>query len=377
MQTVNLPAAQLAMPAAAVQGGVTAGLLGGQGAQGDPFAMLLMSLLGGAAPGQLPQGLDGLLGGYLPMQGEEQPGEEPQELDAAMQMMAELMMGGMSGQPTAVLTANPALQAMVSPGGQTPVPLTQAAMQQPAAPSVVSQPQAGEQAGDIAGTIHVLEGRPDAQQADMGGQAGGQDSFMSAIQQAKQMLREQEPPRTDETALDVDQLQSQVDAGRFSRSVGKAAEAASLPQPAELVEQVRKGVFEQAFSGKEEFTVKLKPEGLGEITVKMVEKEQGITLQIITSNPQVAKMLVSELGALQNALRPYHAEVQQVVSQPQPSGEGTLAGGFANQDFSGHQHGAFAQQPAQTPWSAWEPGGEPPLEVDDPILADTGLDAYI
>lgn len=83
----------------------------------------------------------------------------------------------------------------------------------------------------------------------------------------------------------------------------------------------------QAARGKDEFVMKLKPEGLGEITVKMTMQESGkIALQIQTSSHAVKNLLNQELVQLKEALRPYQAEVHEVTSY------------VANEHFSSQQH---------------------------------------
>lgn len=367
MESVNMQAVQAAMPAVQSMNGPA------QQAEvaGDPFAALLLNLLGGnPEEGENPM-LELLEG--LPLFEQLQPQEEePEDLTAAMEMMAELLMGQNGvNLPVANLNAEVA-QAL----GITSVERQPSQLWQPAAQPQAVQPQeqASQQFGQVISAAYTAqeggqEQQPQAQTSPR------QDDFLTAVQQAKLMLQQEQRPEAVQ-ALDVDQLQSQVDAGRFART-GKTAESAAMPQPQELVDQVRKGVFEQVFSGKEEFTVKLKPEGLGEITVKMVEREQGMTLQIITSSTQVAKMLTSELGALQNALRPYHAEVQEVVAQTQQSPDSNLAGGFANQDFGGHQHQQPQQQEPHTPFDWMNFGEEATVEAPVQAAPDSNLDAYI
>ncbi|MCQ4735691.1 flagellar hook-length control protein FliK, partial [Anaerotruncus colihominis] len=78
------------------------------------------------------------------------------------------------------------------------------------------------------------------------------------------------------------------------------------------MEQLKMGIQENYAANRDEFVVKLKPDGLGEITVKLVQRENSIALSILASSPQVARLISNEVAALQNALRPLQAEVTQI-----------------------------------------------------------------
>ena len=73
----------------------------------------------------------------------------------------------------------------------------------------------------------------------------------------------------------------------------------------------------------------------------MVENEGKITLSILASNSQVAKALNSGLTDLQESLRPYHTEVQQVVTETGAAWQGDAS---TTQDFGGQQHQQYQDQ---------------------------------
>lgn len=74
--------------------------------------------------------------------------------------------------------------------------------------------------------------------------------------------------------------------------------------------QLLKGVEENLKSGKSEFTVKLKPEGLGEIIVKLVQNDGGKMLMSMTaSSAKTAELLNSNLSSLQNSLNQHNVEI--------------------------------------------------------------------
>lgn len=74
--------------------------------------------------------------------------------------------------------------------------------------------------------------------------------------------------------------------------------------------QLLKGVEENLKNGKSEFTVKLKPEGLGEIIVKLVQNDGGKMLMSMTaSSAKTAELLNSNLSSLQNSLNQHNVEI--------------------------------------------------------------------
>lgn len=169
-----------------------------------------------------------------------------------------------------------------------------------------------------------------------------QGRFQSALIEAKGKSQAAEPLHAE--ALDIDRLQEEIKSGRFNlmqHTTASGVQAAEAPaaeqvEAAPLLEQVAEGITQQLGSGKQEFVVKLRPEGLGEITVKLAEVGSKIALTITTSSEQTGRMLSAEIGALKEALRPYNADVQEVVSSSQASS-------FL---FSEGDRGNFARQQA-------------------------------
>ena len=76
-------------------------------------------------------------------------------------------------------------------------------------------------------------------------------------------------------------------------------------------EQVAKGVAENLLRGRSEFTVKLRPEGLGEILVKLVSDETGkAVLSMVASSQRTADLLNKDLAALQSQLGNHNVEIE-------------------------------------------------------------------
>ena len=76
-------------------------------------------------------------------------------------------------------------------------------------------------------------------------------------------------------------------------------------------EQMYKGISENLEKGRSEFTVKLRPEGLGEILVKLVSDEGGkAILSLVASSEKTAELLNRDLASLQTALNQHNVEIE-------------------------------------------------------------------
>jgi hypothetical protein len=207
----------------------------------------------------------------------------------------------------------------------------------------------------------------------------GQEHFRQAVQEAKTKLSGKES-RTDDSVSTVMQGESAFRTLASSYRVRDAAPAEELGIPG----QVFLGLSQNLKAGKGEFVIKLVPEGLGEITVKLLEKEGRTTLRIVTASAETAKLINQDLAALQNALKPIRVEVREAVPEAQESKEeAAYFAGFDQFD----QFNQFNQYSNQS-GSRDAPGisqanrisGE--LESDPAMLAgaalpDSDLDMYI
>jgi len=76
-------------------------------------------------------------------------------------------------------------------------------------------------------------------------------------------------------------------------------------------QQLAKGIAENLQKGKSEFTVKLRPEGLGEILVKLVSDEAGRSvLSIVASSEKTADLLNRDLASLQASLSDHNVHIE-------------------------------------------------------------------
>ncbi len=214
----------------------------------------------------------------------------------------------------------------------------------------------------------------------------GQSQFKRAVSQAQQMIKTTgNDDMVDEAELDLEALQKKVDSGAFLPNLSGTsktgapliAEAGSTPdaQEQEIFAQIKASVTRHAEDGATDFTIKLRPEGLGEITVKLLETGGKVTLSLAASDANVQRLLGSELNNLRDIMRPYNVEVSQVVQTNEAQGM-SMQQQFSQQ-FS--QHSYTGQQ--QNPSFAYDPDYGESAKTGEPAQAavppDSVLDAYI
>lgn len=84
-----------------------------------------------------------------------------------------------------------------------------------------------------------------------------------------------------------------------------------------LTGQLRTGIEEGLSKQLNQFTIRLKPEGLGEILVHMTSSGGKVALSIGVSNLDTQKLLSSEMMHLKESLQPLNAEVQEIYHNSQ------------------------------------------------------------
>ena len=218
--------------------------------------------------------------------------------------------------------------------------------------------------------------------------------FEELVAQAKALNQTQTggtgEKRESGVSLDVDRLQQQVDAGNFLRpsayhsfrleQAGAVHQGVSVDAQ-EFVNQVKTGILAGVEQGDSEFVFRLRPEGLGELTVRLVETGAKTTLSIIASSAQTQRLLTSEISSLQAAMKPYAVEVQPVQTSGQTTADNQqfTAGQFAQQQFGEHNHGGQFHR-HNTPQGDWQESE--PEQTGQPMgipqsVGNAALDTYI
>ncbi|MCL1848456.1 MAG: flagellar hook-length control protein FliK [Clostridiales bacterium] len=150
----------------------------------------------------------------------------------------------------------------------------------------------------------------------------GQEQFRQAVQEAKGKLAGKEAKgKDDATAREIlfGENVRRIHPNGFMAAGPRQVGGPGIP------EQIMDGLSSNLQAGKGEFVLKLVPEGLGEITVKLLANEGKTTLRIITASAETARLINNDIQALQNALRPIQVEVREAVPQAEESRE---AGGY-------------------------------------------------
>jgi|GEM_PF-4076191 len=137
---------------------------------------------------------------------------------------------------------------------------------------------------------------------------------------------------TDIAKLPYSETQSSTTAG----TPGTSATTEKNAGP-KLTEQISEGVNRNLSSGKDEFTIKLKPESLGEITLKLVKEDGRTTLSITTTSMGTAKLINDELPALKAAVAQMNIHVSEAVAHTGESQQSGMQFGSMTQQFAGQQ----------------------------------------
>ncbi|NLL46843.1 MAG: hypothetical protein GX250_08605 [Clostridiales bacterium] len=148
-----------------------------------------------------------------------------------------------------------------------------------------------------------------------------------------------------------------------------------IQQDYALSKQISTGISERLKEGKSEFTIKLRPEKLGEITVKLIEESGKMTLRIETVRSETARLINNDLSALREAVRPMQVEVHEAVT-PSPDSSPLS---FHQFSAGGQQHFSDSQQQCwgQTASPAYKLSTDSAETTSPQSLSSQGLDRYV
>ena len=120
-----------------------------------------------------------------------------------------------------------------------------------------------------------------------------------------------------------------------------------------IAEQITDGVKANINLEKSEFTVKLNPEELGELTLKLIEENGKMVLDITAASEKTARMLNGDIAALRESVGSMNIEVREVtVSAPEEIQENNAQFNMTNQQFSDRQRAFQNQQQQDKPYYA-------------------------
>lgn len=316
------------------------GALGGDAGLEGLFAMLFGQMLGQADVEGMAE--DPMLGTLFSSMAEGETTDDTQLL-AAMQLLAQSMSAPQAMEFLLGQTADNALvQSVAQAQTQDPMMSHLQGLLEQLQQAVPQQPQAERRDTEWDEMLRTLS---TAWQESEDGESLAPErpmeqlQFASAVRQVREQLAERPRAVKEETRqpLDIEALQEAVDSRQYVPENITARQEA--PELRDIADQLKTGILENLRQGKNEFVVKLKPEGLGEITVKLTESKNEVALRIVTSSAAVGKMIANEVNALQNALRPLRAQVQEIVTVPatqESAAQAMLTGGQGEQQFAWH-----------------------------------------
>ena len=114
-----------------------------------------------------------------------------------------------------------------------------------------------------------------------------------------------------------------------------------------IAEQITDGIKANINLEKSEFTVKLNPEELGDLTLKLIEENGKMVLDITAASEKTARMLNGDIAALRDSVGSMNIEVREVtVSAPEEIQENNAQFNMTSQQFSERQR-AFQNQQQQ------------------------------
>lgn len=247
--------------------------------------------------------------------------------------------------------------------GQTAAPV----QAQPIATDPEAQPQTGEAAQPQ--ITFAAAAQPQTGEA----RSQGQDTLLHHSD--RQMAEQVRARRTDRTepdretaALDIDALQAQADARRpqMETQVRMQPVQEQKESAQSVTKQLTDRLQQTLERGDNAFTLRLKPDSLGEVTVRLVEKAGKMTVQISAASEQTVKLLNGDLAALREAVRPMQVEVREAVVETQSSDGSHLAQSF---DMGGQFFGQSQQAWSQSHTAHASGGSDWPLD-EDAVMAD-------
>ena len=213
-----------------------------------------------------------------------------------------------------------------------------------------------------------------------------QKDFSQAVVKAKEMLSENLSQQSESSEeIDVDKLQNELARSNSKTAFELSLKTTSGTSEASVLNQVEDGIKQNISVGKSEFTIKLNPESLGEITVKLIDEAGKTTLSITTASAATAKLINNDLNALKDAVASMNVEVKHAVVQTSETANSSMqqfnmsGQQFAGQQFAGQQ--SFFQMTQPTYSQADKQTSEEALSAMQgshvQTVSSDRLDAYI
>ncbi len=169
-----------------------------------------------------------------------------------------------------------------------------------------------------------------------------QHSFFKSIEAVK---KDMNPQSTIDIEAILAQLNTPQEAQNTAANTAIVATNFELPvNNPELFNQLQVGLQDGVDAGLPQFTLKLNPQELGEITVKLFNDGSKQVLEIAVANSKTSLMINDDIDALRQAMAPLQIEVKEaVVTSTAQSGQSQMhdfnmnSGQFANRENQSQQ----------------------------------------
>ncbi|MBP0977443.1 MAG: flagellar hook-length control protein FliK, partial [Oscillospiraceae bacterium] len=111
----------------------------------------------------------------------------------------------------------------------------------------------------------------------------------------------------------------------------------------QIAHQTYRALDESIIKNRKHFVIRLNPEGLGEITVRLIKSESSVLVKMIASDRKTAALLNRDLDVLQDQLKVHNAEIETVeYRKPEDALQNMMSGGQEYRNSSeetGHRNG--------------------------------------
>ncbi len=145
--------------------------------------------------------------------------------------------------------------------------------------------------------------------------------------------------KSSEKEIDLSKLQGNSAQSKEISTYGTDSKTTEKVAEPKVTEQIATDVSKNLTLGKNEFTIKLKPESLGEITVKLSEENGKTTLSITTASANTAKLINDDLNDLKAAVSQMNVHVNEAVAKTSDTQQGSMQQfSMAGQQSNGQQY---------------------------------------
>ncbi len=144
-------------------------------------------------------------------------------------------------------------------------------------------------------------------------EAKGPETDNRILEELKRQTKGQEAGFMNRLAIGTGRSAMGIDGAK----AGALEEGTGEPIGVPVAEQLKAGLENGLKRELQEFTIKLKPEGLGEIVIHLTSAGERTGVRIGASSPETEKLINSQMMNLKEMLEPLHAEVEEVYHNSQ------------------------------------------------------------